>query len=425
MPHTYAFPEIVFVRVLTAGGPYAAGSTISVAFVTPGAARLAAHDAPVCTGYGSQSAIPETISARVVRSAGPYEAGEVLTLSFVDPSIARIHRTAPPEDSDEHLRNRRATDRVSPIVAALPGPTGPVSKNEDSTDPGPPLTITIEPALRFPDGRETNLEIADPQVLDDAREPEKPIAADVSHGAVISAGAPRPSEFEPQSEPQISGVRVRLDWNRDRVRRFVQVVDKLFTIDRLGWYRHVFAMRLLVPDVVLCGRPESDVEALRHLHALRAASIETLGRPLLAAFMPNFSVSPEWLDSIDKPSAARALAGLRDTLTPFSDDGPLHSSELEMGWTISAVLRSELVTAPASSVESLLPLFIPATSPSDVLSEKLTAYRSALISIFGQTAQSAEAVRLNLMARPNHTLDDRLEQLAHAVSATFGELAVA
>ena len=43
-----------------------------------------------------------------------------------------------------------------------------------------------------------------------------------------------------------AGVSVRLDWSGERLRRFVAVVDKLFTIDRLGWYRHALAMRLLI-----------------------------------------------------------------------------------------------------------------------------------------------------------------------------------
>ena len=220
------------------------------------------------------------------------------------------------------------------------------------------------------------------------------------------------------------GVHVRLHWSGERVRRFMGVVDKLFTVGRLGWYRHTLAMRLLVPDEVTCYDALGDVEAMRHLHALRAAAVETLGRPLLTAFMPNFSVSAQWLATIDSIAAVQALAGLRDAIVPYVDDEATVPA-LEASWTVGAVERRELLGASAASVEALLPVLIPTTSPHVVLTQRLCEYRRMLIDVFGQTARSAEIVRVNAMAQTNHALDDRLWQLVGAVGEAFDGLAVA
>lgn len=233
------------------------------------------------------------------------------------------------------------------------------------------------------------------------------------------------SSKHPEVRTKATGVCVRLRWNSDRVRRFVQVVDKLFTVDRLGWYRHFFAMRLLVPDEISCGDAIADVEAMRHLVALRAAAVETLGRPLLAAFMPNFVVTQEWLDSLDSPAAARAIAGLRDAIVPFVDDDATKPLAGDLATTTGIVARHELSSQPASTVESLLPIFIGTQANDPMLSDRLSAYRKALVEVFGQTAQSAEAVRLTTMSQANHALDDRLWQLVGVVGESLGGLAVA
>jgi hypothetical protein len=203
------------------------------------------------------------------------------------------------------------------------------------------------------------------------------------------------------------------------------VTDKLFTVDRLGWYRHVFAVRLLVPDQIDCGACDADAEASLHLRALRSAALETLGRPLIAAFMPTFAVTPEWLDTIDSAEAARALSGLRRAIAPHVSDDPHPAPEVDAAFTYGAVRESELLAASPTSVEALLPLLIANVSAYDDVTERLTSYRQALSELFGGTAQSAETVRLGRMAQPNHTLDDRLWQLVGAVGERFGGLAAA
>ena len=346
MPTTQDFPEIAFVRVLTAGGPYPAGATLSVAFVTPGVGRLAAHDSDVHGSASNDRAlVPETISARVVRAAGPYRVGESLALSFVDPAIARIHVTSAPIDGGDRtmpsggslVRDRRSSDAPLPaVVPAAAAPAASVSggampatpavhqsaaaQHATSTVPGSappartiglpprptaadanavprsplgvqqsaapasapkaseprangtlPLSITLSPPIASQDG-------GSPSGTKAEREPVK-FTAPFGSPTPPDAGSPKTASVEPtgpSAKPaavspianvditispetiaaivrpgtpaggvraaasrQRAGVRVRLDWNRDRVRRFVQVVDKLFTIDRLGWYRTV------------------------------------------------------------------------------------------------------------------------------------------------------------------------------------------
>ena len=358
-------PELTIVRALTGAGPFASGDTLSVAFNSPTVGRLVPHgrSQPAARpARAGEAVLPETISVAVLVAAGPYAEGDVLTLSYVDPRIARIHASTPTSSREG-----------DPSDEAAPEPTVP---------PSP------EP------GAETRASVA---------------------------ALPR----RPDATANTRGVQTRLSWSADRVRRFVQVSDKLFTVDRLGWYRHAFAMRLLVPDEVSCGDSEADREVAQHLRALRNATAETLGRPLLAAFMPNFSVTPEWLDTLDDPAAARALASVRDVVARYATDEPNPCESDDPGWTHGDVLRSHLTIAPLANVEAALPLLIANVSRFAAVTEKLTDYRRALIELCGQTAESVETVRLKQMAQPNHTLDDRLWQLVGTVGECFGGLAVA
>ncbi|GAC1442294.1 MAG: hypothetical protein NVS2B8_18400 [Vulcanimicrobiaceae bacterium] len=251
-------------------------------------------------------------------------------------------------------------------------------------------------------------------------------AADNKLGRHPGASAAVPTQQRARSLAYAPGVEVRLEWTPERVRRFVTVVDKLFTVERLGWYRHVLAMRLLVPDRITCGDGPTDLEATRHLHALRAASVETLGKPLLGAFMPNFTVTPDWLESIDSAAAARALAGVRDAIEPFvtADGGALVASD-EPRWTVGRIDRGDVDRAPGASVEAFMPLLVASVSEHAELTERFEAYRHSLIEVFAQTARSTEPVRLGAMTQPNHSLDDRLWHLVGTIGEIFGGLAVA
>jgi hypothetical protein len=379
-------PDIAFVRVCTAGGPYQADDILSVAFNAPGVGRLAPHvpNGRSTPPRSERYVVPESITAIVTISAGPYAVGDYLTLSFVDPAIARIlpvgfsgsvgeHRARWPEATDEP-----AVPEDALLLETVGGMEGAPASPDAMTDAETALAWS---SLMYESDH-------------DSQESE--------------VGSP-------------TGVRVTLTWSPERAQRFVRVVDKLFTVDRLGWYRHVLAVRLLVPDEIATGDAPADIDAGRQLRALRAAVAETLGRPLLAACMPNFSITTEWLDQLDDVGAARAIGGLRDAMLPFVDDETrISARELAAGRTIGIVTRSELLASPPASVEALLPVLIPCLSPLVALGEKLAGYRGALIDGFNQTAGSAKAVRLNAMSHSNPALDDRLWQLAGTIGETFG-----
>lgn len=419
MRPTRPLPEIAIVRVLTPGGPYRAMDLLSLAFIEPTVGRLVAHeprdDAPA---PGDDALVPESISVLVVSAAAPYAAGLVLTLSFVDPGFARIH--APTNDAAVHRSMptpQDATEPQRPVVVA----------ERLSTNGYDHSTHTTESMGRTEPERHDVPTVTHAHVDPSFLLGDEPIEDGFFEETIARIVYPEPaSPLREVRERIVRGVEVRLEWTNERVRRFTTVVDKLFTVERLGWYRHVLAMRLLVPDTVSCGDAPSDLEAMRHLHALRVASVETLGRPLLAAFMPSFVITPEWLTSIDSNAAARALAGVRDAIAPFVTDlGPPLAANDGATWTIGRVDRHEFEIAPATSVEALLPILIANVSAHPLVTERLGDYRRTLIDVFSQTAQSAEAVRLGAMAQPNHSLDDRLWQLVGTVGEAFGGHAVA
>jgi hypothetical protein len=373
-------PDIALVRVQTSGGPYAAGQLLSLAFSTPGAGRLAAHhdseaeslpaaddgtEAESRAPFREEPLVPERIVVSVSSATNQFAPGEVLELWFADPRIVRIARAS----NHAAFEEPPAAASTESVVAAPPEPA--------------PAKRSAEAAVH------------------------------------LAQASPAPSARR--------RVRVRLRWGRARARRFIQVADKLFTVDRLGWYRHSLAMRLLVPDDISTGHDPTDAEATAHLDVLRVSAAEALGRPLLAAFMPNFSVDAAWLDTIDVPAAARAAAGLRTAIAgrAVDDDGHFEPGELDAEVTIGVISRSELLDAPASSIETLLPIFIPSASPHERVGACLGDYRRALIDLFRQTAEAPPAVRLRQMVQPNHALDDRLWHLVGAIGESFAELVVA
>jgi hypothetical protein len=178
-------------------------------------------------------------------------------------------------------------------------------------------------------------------------------------------------------------------------------------------------MRMLLPDEIVSTDASSAAEIADHLRLLRESTAEALGRPLVAAFMPNFSVTTEWLDSLDHPTAAHSVSRLREVLLRDSLDVEPVERDGNIAWTEGIVTHRELEEISATSVEAMLPLLIANFSPRATVTEKLTAYRHALIELFGQTTGSPEAVRLSQMTLPNHILDDCLWQLVGCVSEAF------
>jgi hypothetical protein len=416
MNDTASVPGLMIADVLTAGGPYRAGEALSIAFAEPTVGRLVRHDDLGDAPLEASGIVPQTISIRVTIAAEPYGTGDVLTLSFLDPRFARIH-AAP-----------RTELPAGPATAA--GAPAPVASPIRQDAPLPEVAPTPEraPGTEMPsaNGRavvEAPLaSAAEPQPM--PKTTGQPDRADGRAGAARTqsrAITPTANGTPPGFDATGSGVRLALDWGPVRARRFVAVVDKLFTVDRLGWYRHVIAMRLLVPDRISCGDEEATRSAGQHLRALRAATTETLGRPLLAAFMPNFSVTPEWLAAIETGAIAQALDELRDAILPLIKDTAAAASDFKFAETTSwAILQERDITAAAAGADAFIATLVPAHACDAAFTEHLEAYRSSLVDAFAQTARSLEAIRLGRMAEPNHVLDDRLWQLTGFVGTKLG-----
>jgi hypothetical protein len=431
-------PQLAIVRVCSAGGPYDDGDILSIAFSAPSVCRIVRHgellapgkvigeslatadtvgDMPVPAApvegmpapadvararIEAEPLIPETISISVTVAAGPYAVGDELTLSFLDPRIGRIH------SSPLAAARVDATPfEVGRIHSTLSGRASTAGSAETGE------LLHAAKASLVPAQSTNDDATADALRLDDVlnvttmrRETER--------------ATPRTVESLEDCRPSPLVARTRLAWTSDRAHRFVQVCDRLFTVERLGWYRHALAMRLLLPDEIVCGDLATDREIADDLRILAESALETLGRPMLAAFMPNFSVTSEWLDSLDNAAAAQSLSRLRATLTrraPARTIGNVTNGEVTR--TQGSIALDELTSAPGTSAEALLPLLIANISPLAAVTEKLTAYRAALTELFGQTAGSAEPVRLSQMALPNHTLDDRLWHLVGVVNDAF------
>ncbi len=415
-------PELAIVRVVSAGGPYHRGDILSLAFSEPSVGRLAAHgeSAGISEWRIADSCVPEMVSAVVSTACATYGAGIELTLSFIDPHIARIRAV----ESLEHTLHARQYASLHPIRSAeddavprgsaftrapLPEPFSALVRN------GVPASLaeSVDGAWRDANGGAAS---QDPKAAAASPNMKVAVASQTPSDATASPYSTAPADPSP-SRP---GALVRLQWTPERVRRFISVVDRLFTVDRLGWYRHALAMRLLVPDEIVVSDERTRAEMASRLHELRAAVAQTFGRPLLGAFMPNFSVDTEWLETLDSPPAARALAALREMLLPLVDDRA-DAVATEPEWMIGSVLARDLSAMPATSLEALLPVLIPTTAKDAALGARLADYRRTLVDAFGQTVRSSGAVRLGAMTEPNHALDDRLWQLVGAVGAAFGE----
>jgi hypothetical protein len=349
----------------------------------------------------AESRVPELIVVRVVSNGAPFEIGEYLSVAYTTPAMGRLVPHAATPVSSEYVR----------YEAVLPDAfTARVTTGSSSYRNGELLSFSfVDPRFaRIHRSRGDDEEIADctePVEI----EPEAPVAPRVVESADSRAG-----------------VLVRMQWSPERARRFVQIVDKLFTVDRLGWYRHTLAMRLLVPDTIECSDGEATAAAMTHLQLLRSAAIAALGRPLLAACMPAFVVTVEWLETVDTPEVARALAGLRRQIAPYvCDEAFVSAPTIGDTSAVGSLVRREFDGDTAASADAFLATLVPHIVADVLLSERLRAYREALCDVFGQTARTTELVRLGRMSEPNHVLDDHLWQLVGVVGKTLGGLAVA
>jgi hypothetical protein len=342
--------------------------------------------------------LPEIAIVRSLSAAGPYAPEQMLALAYSHDLAGRLSPLS-------------EADYVAPDVGL--------------TVPDFLVVRVVRASAWFMAGDMLTLWFSDPLVVRIARSsaPASPFPATTpattativprsASMALAPAVAPLPRA---QREPTASGVRVRLRWTAERARRIIGVADRLFTIERLGWYRHVLAMRLLLPDDIVIDDEQRAREAASALHELRTGVVDALGRPLLAACMPNFAVSSDWLDTLDSAAAAKAAGRLLDVIAPdLSTVATLSAHDVAPDWLVGLVQADEPIVF--SSVDALLPLLIPTLSTVPAVTACLTEYRRALVELFGQTARAPEAVRLKQMVHPNHALDDRLWQLVAAIA---------
>jgi hypothetical protein len=137
--------------------------------------------------------------------------------------------------------------------------------------------------------------------------------------------------------------------------------------------------------------------------------------------MPNFSVTTEWLESIDTVEIARALAAFRGAIAPHAGVEPIPPpAAFRSGEeTVASLTRQELLATPVSSIEAGLALLVPHAAAAASLADPLGAYRAKLTELFGQMADTPEKARLRTMTQTNHALDDLLWQLVAGVQQTF------
>jgi hypothetical protein len=336
--------------------------------------------------------LPQLALVRVLSDGGPYRRDDTLSLAFSDPAIARIvaHR-----HDDAALETCDKDDIPEAISATLLGAAAPYERGE--------MVV---------------LSFRNPSVARIVRISTHcaPVISVVPEAAVQTERAPL--RFDVSPEPADSPV-VRpallllLRWSADDARRFISVVDKLFTVDRLGWYRHTLALRLLLADSLMLNG-EAAPEANRRLGAVRTIAADALNAPLLSAFMPQFSIDVAWLEAIEPPSLAKAVAALRKSIEPHLSETSLiaHEGEAMLRGTI---LRRDWDATPPTSLDAFLPLLIPQSALDANVGQRVQEYRTALLELFGQMAQTSATVRLKQM-----TSDERLWNLAGALQDACG-----
>lgn len=344
---------------------------------------------------------PSLAIVRVIVAGGPFAENEVLSLAFVDPTLARVVSHCV---SSEPVGYERDTYAVPEVVAVsvLAG-DGPYAAGEALTlafvDPKrtrvfrPPSVTTPPSPVAL--ARVVALEITPPALV--VTPPARGVAALGRTGELC----------------------LSLRWTPEDARRFIAMTDKLFTVDRLGWYRHSLAARLLVADTLRLPDARASLEANAQLETLRNCASEALGAPLLAVFMPHFTVDKAWLASLEPPSLARSIAALRATLAPHLCERPV-SEFSDPAFLSGTILRAEWDGAPAASVEAFLALLIPQQAADANVTLRVGEYRAALLELFGQTAQTSPTVRLKTMTAANHVLDERLWNLAGALQDACG-----
>jgi hypothetical protein len=331
---------------------------------------------------------PQLALVRVLSNGGPYRREDVLSVAFADPAIGRVlaHRSEGSANADW-----KSGDVPEAVLATFLREASPFAFDETVVlSFSNPVLARI---VRLATTRSAPLYAADPEQI---------------------------VQIEETPAPSRPPLMLFLRWSTDDARRFIAVVDKLFTVDRLGWYRHSLALRLLLADSLAFDADADTVaEANRRLETVRTTAADALNAPLLSAFMPQFTIDAAWLDAIEPPSLGKALSALRKCIDPHLCERPVAATECD-AMLCGAISRHEWNAAPAASLDAFLPLFIPHEATDRNVAHRVQEYRHALLELFGQMAQTSKTVRLKQMTSANHVLDERLWNLAGALQDAYG-----
>jgi hypothetical protein len=340
--------------------------------------------------------LPQLALLNVLSDGGPYRRDDKLSLAFSDAAICRV---AAHYDLGSRAKRPDASVVPDAILATFLISASPYERDETV------VIAFIDPAL----GRIVRIAPASPP---------PPLAMPEPFDAIEQIAEQLEAPASQPASSRAASLLLLLRWSADDARRFIAVVDKLFTVDRLGWYRHTLALRLLLADALVLNG-EVSTEAKRRLETVRTIAADALNAPLLSAFMPQFSIDAAWLDSIEPPSLGKAVAALRKCIEPYlcEDAADISGDDAMLQGTI---LRREWDAASATSLDAFLPLLIPCNALDRTVAQRLLEYRTALLELFGQMAQTSRTVRLKQMTVSNHVLDERLWNLAGAFQDAFG-----
>ena len=150
-----------------------------------------------------------------------------------------------------------------------------------------PVTVAPPKALVIPLHRELHTR-REPFALADVAEPAPaPAMAAQATAAAIEATPSTATAPEPQADQGSSAL------ERPRLRRALLVARKVAAVGRMGWWKHVMALRTLSPDAV-AGTHEANAAYRSAIDRMDHA----LARAFMALFAPGFSPTPAWIASL-------------------------------------------------------------------------------------------------------------------------------
>jgi hypothetical protein len=201
-----------------------------------------------------------------------------------------------------------------------------------------------------------------------------------------------------------------------RLGRIKTTNDTLLKRTDLGWYRHVFGMRLFVPDRLLGVEPE--VEAA--WEQIYEALAKDFSVPLMRLILPVFEPEIDWAKSFDRPELPRPLETIVRAMPDLikANDSYL---EPELGErdiigkirTDSFDFFDDSMKTSVHQLNAIIPDMIPDTSATwPAIGEALNDYRNQLAESFKSIAyMSDERRHERMLSAPHDEMDEAFEHL--------------